>query len=96
MTEKQFEIFPQNVTKDGSLIIIQKGLKLYNIQESVDLLNELNEQLELFKGIFKNITQQLDIEIDSDDTAYKGTFIFTREEFRILKKLCKEGLKRND
>ena len=54
MTER-FEIFPQNVTKDGTLIIIQKGLKLYNISDVVDLLNaphEENEQLkkELFES----------------------------------------------
>ena len=43
MTEG-FEIFPQNVAKDGTLIIIQKGLKLYNITDVVDLLNELTEE----------------------------------------------------
>ena len=41
---ERFEIFPQNITKDGTLIIIQKGLKLYNISDVVDLLNELNDE----------------------------------------------------
>ena len=45
MTER-FEIFPQNVAKDGTLIIIQKGLKLYNISEVVELLNALHEENE--------------------------------------------------
>ena len=40
MTEKQFEIFPQNITKDGTLIIIQKGVELYNINDIVELLND--------------------------------------------------------
>ena len=44
MTTKKFEIFPQNVAKDGTLIIIQKGLKLYNISDVVDLLNTLHEE----------------------------------------------------
>lgn len=51
MSEKRFEIFPQNVTKDGTLIIIQNGLKLYNISDVVELLNALyeeNEQLRQF------------------------------------------------
>ena len=48
MTER-FEIFPQNVAKDGTLIIIQKGLKLYNISDVVDLLNELNDENQLLK-----------------------------------------------
>jgi len=48
MTEK-FEIFPQNVAKDGTLIIIQKGLKLYNISDVVELLNELNDEKEMWK-----------------------------------------------
>ena len=43
MTER-FEIFPQNVAKDGTLIIIQKGLKLYNISDVVELLNALHEE----------------------------------------------------
>lgn len=45
MTER-FEIFPQNVCKDGTLIIIQKnkGLKLYNISDVVELLNTLHEE----------------------------------------------------
>ena len=48
MTE-QFEIFPQNVAKDGTLIIIKKGLKLYNISDVVDLLNELAEKKEMWR-----------------------------------------------
>ena len=48
MTER-FEIFPQNVAKDGTLIIIQKGLKLYNISDVVDLLNDLAEEKEMWK-----------------------------------------------
>ena len=48
MTEG-FEIFPQNVAKDGTLIIIKKGLKLYNITDVVDLLNELAEEKEMWK-----------------------------------------------
>lgn len=50
MTEnKRFEIFPQNVAKDGTLIIIKKGLKLYNITDVVDLLNDLAEEKEMWK-----------------------------------------------
>ena len=49
MNEKRFEIFPQNVTKDGTLIIIQKGLKLYNISDVVELLNALYEENEQLK-----------------------------------------------
>ena len=41
---ERFEIFPQNITKDGTLIIIQKGLKLYNISDVVYLLNDLNDE----------------------------------------------------
>ena len=43
MTDK-FEIFPQNVTKDGTLIIIKKGMKLYNINDIVKLLHKLTEK----------------------------------------------------
>ena len=50
MSEKRFEIFPQNVTKDGTLIIIQKGLKLYNISDVVELLNALYEENEQLKN----------------------------------------------
>lgn len=49
MIKKRFEIFPQNVTKDGTLIIIQKGLKLYNISDVVELLNALYEENEQLK-----------------------------------------------
>lgn len=50
MTDKRFEIFPQNVTKDGTLIIIQKGLlKLYNINDVVDLLNTHHEEKKQLK-----------------------------------------------
>ena len=49
MSDKRFEIFPQNVTKDGTLIIIQKGLKLYNISDVVELLNALYEENEQLK-----------------------------------------------
>lgn len=52
MTER-FEIFPQNVAKDGTLIIIQKGLKLYNISDVVDLLNNLNKENEALKNFVK-------------------------------------------
>ena len=55
MTER-FEIFPQNVAKDGTLIIIQKGLKLYNISDVVELLNELNDENDAFKNS-DNITE---------------------------------------
>lgn len=48
MTER-FEIFPQNVAKDGTLIIIQKGLKLYNISDVVELLNNLHEENQRLK-----------------------------------------------
>ena len=58
MTER-FEIFPQNVAKDGTLIIIQKGLKLYNISDVVDLLNE-HEEKEQLKKIVNN--QQVEID----------------------------------
>ena len=50
MTER-FEIFPQNVAKDGTLIIIQKGLKLYNISDVVVLLNELSEENKKLKQV---------------------------------------------
>lgn len=49
MTER-FEIFPQNVAKDGTLIIIKKGLKLYNISDVVELLNELNDENEQLRN----------------------------------------------
>ena len=61
MTER-FEIFPQNVAKDGTLIIIQKGLKLYNISEVVDLLNELvkeNKELRSDRDYWKTLAQSL-------------------------------------
>ena len=50
MTER-FEIFPQNVAKDGTLIIIQKGLKLYNISDVMELLNELYEENKKLKQV---------------------------------------------
>ena len=50
MTDK-FEIFPQNVIKDGTLIIIQKGLKLYNISDVVELLNKLSEENKKLKQV---------------------------------------------
>ena len=59
MTER-FEIFPQNVAKDGTLIIIQKGLKLYNISDVVDLLNELNDENEQLKDALNQRTEQCD------------------------------------
>lgn len=52
MTER-FEIFPQNVTKDGTLIIIQKGLELYNISDVVELLNTLHKENEALKKFVK-------------------------------------------
>jgi hypothetical protein len=49
MMTKRFEIFPQNVAKDGTLIIIQKGLKLYNISDVVECLNQLHEENQRLK-----------------------------------------------
>ena len=64
---ERFEIFPQNITKDGTLIIIQKGLKLYNISDVVDLLNELNDE----NKELKEKIQLLQIELNADAKQYK-------------------------
>ena len=61
MSEKRFEIFPQNVTKDGTLIIIQKGLKLYNISDVVELLNALYEENEQLKEEIKPLKQKEEV-----------------------------------
>lgn len=64
MTER-FEIFPQNVAKDGTLIIIQKGLKLYNISDVVDLLNTLHKENEQLKN-------KIDVLEDDNETYHKS------------------------
>lgn len=61
MSDKRFEIFPQNVTKDGTLIIIQKGLKLYNISDVVELLNALYEENEQLKEEIKPLKQKEEV-----------------------------------
>ena len=61
MIKKRFEIFPQNVTKDGTLIIIQKGLKLYNISDVVELLNALYEENEQLKEEIKPLKQKEEV-----------------------------------
>ena len=69
MSDKRFEIFPQNVTKDGTLIIIQKGLKLYNISDVVELLNALYEANEQLKNRVYNFEKRKIIDeskIDED------------------------------
>ena len=69
MSDKRFEIFPQNVTKDGTLIIIQKGLKLYNISDVVELLNALYEENEQLKNRVYNFEKRKIIDeskIDED------------------------------
>ena len=69
MSEKRFEIFPQNVAKDGTLIIIQKGLKLYNISDVVELLNALYEENEQLKNRVYNFEKRKIIDeskIDED------------------------------
>lgn len=71
MTER-FEIFPQNVTKDGTLIIIQKekGLKLYNISDVVELLNDLSDENEqLKKELFETRKELLWATSDEVDRA---------------------------
>ena len=69
MTER-FEIFPQNVTKDGTLIIIQKGLKLYNINDVVDLLNTLHEENEQLKQFQEKVFDLINDEIHKSEEEY--------------------------
>lgn len=64
MTER-FEIFPQNVAKDGTLIIIKKGLKLYNISDVVELLNELDGENKELKRENEDLNSQL-IRLDKE------------------------------
>ena len=68
MTEKPFKIFEQPTTKDGSLIIVQTGsledldVKVYNINDVVDMLNEQNWKIK-------------DLEIELEDmTIIKDKF----------------------
>ena len=90
MTVKQFEIFPQNVAKDGTLIIIQKGLKLYNISDVVDLLNTLHEENIILKSelsFSKNQNRELR-KVLKDNRSMAEVV----EENRALKQVIKEVL----
>ena len=89
MTER-FEIFPQNVAKDGTLIIIQKGLKLYNISDVVDLLNTLHEENIILKSelsFSKNQNRELR-KVLKDNRSMAEVV----EENRALKQVIKEVL----
>lgn len=79
MTER-FEIFPQNVAKDGTLIIIQKELKLYNISDVVDLLNELAEENQQLKEYIDGIDKK-------SDELHDEKIRLIRENTRLKKKL---------
>ena len=89
MTEG-FEIFPQNVAKDGTLIIIKKGLKLYNISDVVDLLNTLHEENIILKSelsFSKNQNRELR-KVLKDNRSMAEVV----EENRALKQVIKEVL----
>ena len=86
MTEKRFEIFPQKVAKDGTLIIIQKGLKLYNISDVVDLLNELHEENKKLKQV--NEMLQMDLVITERNLMEENEELksFKSEVFELIDK----------
>lgn len=66
--------------------------------EVVDLLNEQDEKIiglekenSLFKEIFQEMVRQINVEIPPENsTKYSGIFIFTAEQFYLLKELTKE------
>ena len=66
--------------------------------EVVDLLNEQDEKItelekenSLFKEIVREMIRQTSVEIQPDNpTKYSGTFIFTAEQFMLLRKIIKE------
>ena len=83
--------------KNGYCIITDKEDTAYSIDELVDLLNELheeNQQLKkdnsLFKEIFNEMIRQTQVKIQPNNTKYSGTFIFTGEQFQLLRELMKE------
>lgn len=88
---ERFEIFPQNVAKDGTLIIIQKGLKLYNISDVVELLNELNGENKELKRENESLNSQL---IRLDDELFCQDCLTCRHSKSInINVECAEGEK---
>ena len=78
--------------------VYYKGYANYaSSKEICDLLNKLvneNEELKkensLFKEIFNEMLIQTQVEMQSNTTKYGGTFIFTGEQFQLLRELMKE------
>ena len=70
---------------------------IYDIHQVTRRLNEQDNQIEelqkensLFKELFTVMLRQIEVEIRPDNlTAYSGTFIFTAEQFRLLKQFTK-------
>ena len=68
-----------------------------NVMEIMEIntkLEEENEELKkensLFKEIFNEMLIQTQVEIQPNTTKYGGTFIFTGEQFQLLRELMKE------
>lgn len=62
----------------------------YNLDEVVDMLNKYEKENSLFKKIFNEMIRQTQVEIQPNNTKYSGTFIFTGEQFQLLRELMKE------
>ena len=90
MTEKRFEIFPQNVVKDGTLIIIQKGLELYNVNEVVDLLNELHEENEQLKYVLGNILLEVKREITNTNVTGEVRVFINPNSFELISEVLRK------
>ena len=102
MIKKRFEIFPQNVTKDGTLIIIQKGLKLYNISDVVELLNALYEENDKLKELIKENVFGMYEEGSLTDLEFKAIAYDDIVKLKISDEsepkvvvICKQGKKEN-
>ena len=96
MTEKRFEYHHQNISFDRLIhCIFDKETQINYSEETLsdlkDFLNGVIEENSLFKEIVREMIRQTSVEIQPDNpTKYSGTFIFTAEQFMLLRKIIKD------
>lgn len=96
MTEKRFEYHHQNISFDRLIhCIFDKETQINYSEETLsdlkDFLNGVIEENSLFKETFNEMVRQIEVEINPEkSTIYRGTFVFTAEQFMLLKKITRD------
>ena len=96
MTEKRFEYHHQNISFDRLIHCIfdketQKDYSEETLSDLKDFLNGVIEENSLFKETFNEMVRQIEVEINPEkSTIYRGTFVFTAEQFMLLKKITRD------